>query len=373
VRTPIRKLHLAAILGLWAALMSAGHSPDLQAQQPKVGQPSQAKDKGPSLLDMLNDALAAQLKRKTAADDESAAHALYDQMIATMRNAKSLSYVSHYMWETKRDPKGDKKIGECTYRAWLKKPNYFRVEAESAEPAESAEKTKSASAGKATAKKSGGTLIGDGDNLWIYWLQGRPRWYGAGGPLEDDKTYEKTRFTSYMKKPAPPHRHSIGHETGELGAGMAMPILDPSTFHGYTDSLQPYLDSVKSRGTEKVAGEECDKIELSIMKHQRSWLLWLSKRDHLPRKLDQVIRVSYDIVVHEEWSSVALDVEIPDTLFAWKPPEDWTQWRQPEPDDLLLKPGTTAPEFALASADGRRIKLSDYRRQVVWLYIWRAG
>ena len=29
---------------------------------------------------------------------------------------------------------------------------------------------------------------------------------------------------------------------------MSMPIIDPSTFHGYTDSLQAYLDGVKGLG-----------------------------------------------------------------------------------------------------------------------------
>jgi hypothetical protein len=152
-----------------------------------------------------------------------------------------------------------------------------------------------------------------------------------------------------------------------------MPVLDPSTFHGYTDSLQEYLDGVKSLGTEKVDGEECDKIEVSIMKHQRSWLLWISQQDHLPRKLDEIIRVSYEIIVHEQWSSVTVDGEIPDSMFAWKPPKGWTQWQQPEPDEQLLKPGTKASDFELTATEGQPVKLADYRGQVVWLYIWRAG
>ncbi len=176
-----------------------------------------------------------------------------------------------------------------------------------------------------------------------------------------------------MTKPAPQGGHSIGHETGFLGAGLGMPIIDPSTFHGYTDSLQAYVDGVKSLGAEKVGAEDCDQIEVSIMKHQRSWFLWLSKRDHLPRKLRQVVRVSYDIVMTEEWSSVTLDADIPDSMFAWKPPAGWTEWMQPPIEAGLLKPGTLAPDFELASADGGRIKLSDYRGRVVWFYVWRAG
>jgi outer membrane lipoprotein-sorting protein len=289
------------------------------------------------------DATEAKSDSGDSFSDEPAAHALYDQMVEAMRKANSLSFTSHYVWEAR-----GKTLGDSTYQAWLKKPNYFRVETELA----SGEKR--------------GVLVGDGDHLWIYWPQGRPGFYG----LDPD---EATRLTSYMTKRTPQGRHSIGHEVALLGAGMSMPILDPSTFHGYTDSLQPYLDGVKSLGSEAVDGEECDKIELSLMKHQRSWVLWLSRQDHLPRKLEQTIRVSYDIVMHEQWSSVTLDGEIPETLFAWSPPEGWTRYTLPDPDDLLLKPGAVAPDFDLESADGSRIKLSDYRGKVIWFYIWRAG
>ena len=176
-----------------------------------------------------------------------------------------------------------------------------------------------------------------------------------------------------MTKPAPLNGHSIGHEMQFLGAGICMPILDPSTYHGYTDSLQEYLDGVRGLPAEKVGDEECDRIELSIMKHQRSWYLWLSRRDHLPRKLKQIVRASYDLITNEEWSSVTLNAEMPETLFAWKPPEGWTEWKLPPIEAGLLKTGAKAPDFELASTEGKPIKLSDYRGKTVWFYVWRAG
>ncbi len=285
---------------------------------------------------------AAKESKTVVFRDEPAAHALYNQMIAALRKANSLSFVSHFQDEYKR------KVTNSTYRVWLKKPNYFRVEAES------------------TGNKTKGILIGDGKTLWIYWPEGRPKFW-----IEEDAAYQKTRLNSYMKKPAPPACHSIWHEMPLLGTGL--PILELSTFHGYTDCMQEYIDGVKGLPAEKVDAEPCDGIEVSIMKHQRSWYLWLCRRDHLPRKLEEIVRLGNDIVVRERWSSVVVNGEIANRMFAWKPPKDWKQWRLPRPEERLLKPGAKAPDFQLASADGKRIKLSDYRGQVVWFYIWRAG
>jgi hypothetical protein len=152
-----------------------------------------------------------------------------------------------------------------------------------------------------------------------------------------------------------------------------MPVLDPSTFFGYTDSLQRYMDGVRAIGKEKIGDQECDGIEVSIMKHQRSWYLWLSPTDHLPRKLKQVVRVAYDITMLEVWSDVVLDGPMPAEKFVWTPPEGWRQWQLPKPEDLLLKPGTAAPDFELPLVDGKLVKLSDFRDKIVWFYLWRAG
>ena len=268
--------------------------------------------------------------------DEPEANALFVKMIETMRNAESLSY------------KGD--CGNCIYTIWMKKPNYFRVETVNSNGVEC------------------GTIVGDGDNLWIYWPENRPHFSS-----EDRASYEKTASKVYMKEATPIGRHSIGHKTGLLGAGMGMTIIDPSTFHGYTDSLQPYLDGVRSWEAESIDGHECDVIEVSFMKRQRIWYIWLSKQDHLPRKLKEVVRVSRPLIGYERWSDVTINAEIPNEKFAWSPPEGWRQWHLPDPAENLLKPGAEAPDFELLLADETKARLSDYRGKIVWFYMWRVG
>ena len=243
--------------------------------------------------------------------DEPAAHALYKQMIEAMRKAKSLSYVSHYTL-------GEK--GKVSRR--LHVPGV----------AEKAELLSRGSGGlrrrdEEMAKTAGGgrgILIGDGNTLWIYWPEGRSKY-----EFEDAEGVRENA-ADLLHEEAGPAGRALHRPRDRLARRRhGMPVIDPSTFHGYTDSLQAYLDGVKSLPAEKVGGEECDKIEVSIMKHQRSWYLWLSKRDHLPRKLKEIVRVSYDLVIDEEWSSVTINADIPDTMFAWKPPKGWTQWRMP--------------------------------------------
>jgi outer membrane lipoprotein-sorting protein len=286
-----------------------------------------------------NEAASTTATAKDMFKDEPEAHALYDKMIETMRNAESLCYRSSSS-ESGTGPE---------YLIWMKKPNYFRVE------------TKNIRGDKC------GTLVGDGDNLWIFW----PQW---NSPVSNQAGGNRTGQPKvYMKKAAPLGRHSIGHEVGQLRAGIGMTIIDPSTFHGYTDSLQPYVDGVKSWYTESIDGQECDVIEVSFMKCQRIWYIWLSKQDHLPRKLKQVVRVANPLIGYEYWSDVHINIEVPDKLFVWEPPDGWQEWTQPDLDEKLLKAGTEAPDFELFLADETMVKLSDYRGKIVWLYIWRAG
>jgi len=281
-------------------------------------------------------------------EDEPVGHALYDKMIETIHQAVSLSYTGkcnnpQRNWRLHKNVSG-------TYKIWMKKPNLLRVEAIDSDGVPR------------------GTIVGDGDNIWIFWNEGRPFF----NEIEERNSYEKTRSNVYMKKVIPTGGYSIGHEIVLLGAEVSS-IIDPGIFSGYTDSLEPYLDGVRYRGQDKINEEKCEVIEVSFMKRQRSWYLWLSSQDNLPRRMKEIIQTTDDYIGIERWLDVTIDTEIPDDKFAWSPPEGWQQWEMPKLEDKLLKPETIAPDFNLPSTDGGKISLSDNRGKIVWIYIWRAG
>ncbi len=273
--------------------------------------------------------------------DEPAAHALYEKMIETIRQAESLSYTSVC------DDDPDER--NSAYNILLKKPNYFRVE-------------------MSNFLSKGSTFVGNGDNLWFYWKGIRP--FSA---YEDSDSYEKTREKVYIKKATPIGKYSIREQINMFGMAWFVTILDPSTFHGHADSLETYIDGIRSRGTDYVKEEECEVIEVSFMKAHLTRYFWISRKDHLPRKIKEIVRLASNKVEVEEFSDMTRKARISQQKFTWSPPAGWRQWEKPGPDDILLKPGTEAPGFDLLSANGSKIKLSDYRGKVIWLYIWQCG
>jgi peroxiredoxin/outer membrane lipoprotein-sorting protein len=273
--------------------------------------------------------------------DEPKARALYEKMIETMRQAESLSYTVKCSGPTSLS---------ASYTVWMKKPNYFRVETVNQR------------------NEKCGTIVGDGEHLWIFWPGECPLL-----TLEEKENYEQSQYNFYMKMVLPPGMHSLGHAIMDCGAGLGMATIDPSTFHGYTDSFQPYLDGARFMGTDKVDDKEYDVIEVSFMKRQRNWYLWLSREDHLPRKLTEIVRVRKDLVQHEKWLDVTVNAKIPSEKFVWTPPDGWRQWKKPALDSTLLALKQAAPDFELPLVGGDKVKLSDYKGKIVWLYIWRVG
>jgi len=275
--------------------------------------------------------------------DEPEARALYERMIETIKSAESLCYESTF-----RNDSDDGPLGHGSYRVWMKKPNYFHVDARLGDG------------------DRRGVLVGDGRHAWSYWPNGRP-WFSG----EDHDAYEKSRFKVYMKEPALPGKYSIGHAV-VLKKSNWFPVLDPSVFQGVRDALEPYTDYIRDAGLEKVGDEACRVIEISYLDHGRSHYFWISRRDHLPRRLKRVLRSGQVVEDREEWSNVALNTPMPLEKFVWKPPKGWQPWQPPKLADRLLKPGQTAPDFELQSVDGGKVSLSAYRGQVVWLTFWRV-
>ena len=291
----------------------------------------------------------AALATGAAADEfkeEPAARALYDRMLKALGEAQSLYYDSAYRVEA-----DGKESGRCTFSVWIRKPNLFRLEARKANGAKA------------------GTIVGDGRNLWLTWAGERPFFQSN----EEKADWERSKLAVYLQEPAAPGHHSVAHKTSLLGAGMSMAVFNPSLFHGCPSSLDPYLDGVRGCGTEKRDGEICDGIEISYMSHQRSVHVWLSRKDGLPRRLRQVVRVSSDIVSEEVWTNVRRDGPLDDALFRWTPPDGWKRWRLPEPSERMVGPGEPAPEFRLRNREGGKTALSDFRGKLVWLCLWRVG
>ena len=273
--------------------------------------------------------------------DEAAAHVLYDTMIRTLHDARSLSYTSACSNPEERT---------SHYRVWLKKPGSFHLE-----------QTNDAST-KST------TLLDDGNYLWVHWTGDRPTL-----PIDTEKSRADPRSDVYVKRASLAGGGSIRNEAALLGTALIGLIFDPSIFYGSSNSLVSCIDGIRSRGTNPARGEMCDVIEVSFLRARRTWYLWLSRQDHLPRKLKEVVRGADTRVTVEEWSSVTLNGEIPPKMLAWSPPPPWRQWDPPRLEDSLLKSGQKAPDFALRSARRGKLSLSDYRGRVVWLYVWDTG
>ncbi|MBN2070120.1 MAG: redoxin domain-containing protein [Candidatus Krumholzibacteriota bacterium] len=158
-----------------------------------------------------------------------------------------------------------------------------------------------------------------------------------------------------------------------MQTAMTVSIFEFSTFHGYDDPMLEHLDAVRGLGSEVTGGEECDVIEVSFMLGQRKKKYWISRENHIPVRLEQVIETVPRYITTEKWSNIEPGLDIDDRLFDWQPGEGWYEYREPVLEDGLIKAGEIAPDFELDLYSGGRFKLSRQRGNLVWLVFWRVG
>jgi outer membrane lipoprotein-sorting protein len=258
-----------------------------------------------------------------------------------LQKLDSFRFESRYLWTA-----GGDVIGDCTLRYFLERPGRYRVEVVDKKG------------------KVAGLLICDGRNCWKRWPQGTRIFSHYAGSSE-------LEYEVYMKERAFPGK-SVSHQLSLLPQ-VCMPVFNANVFFGGEESVMEYLDDVEIVGEETIGGEPCHILKVSMMKGQRVRTLWLSKRDHLPRKLFGELVVAKPQTTTEVWEKIVLDPDLDGELFAWEPPAGWEERRLPTLMERLLQVGDEAADFTLDDALGKPLSLSDYKGKIIWLMFWRIG
>ncbi len=285
---------------------------------------------------------ARQWREALIVKDEPAARAMYEAMIEAIRQAERLSYTSYC---------SGLESGRTSFcQVSQQKPDRFRIQVANGPSSKST------------------TLLGDGNDVWTFWAGERPR-----SSIDDDQSHDEAASDIYIRRPASAGPSDAAREIARFGRPWYGLILDPDIFHGHADRFEPYIDGIRARGRNDVGAEVCDVIEVSYMQAQRTRVFWISRKDHLPRRIKEIVRLADIHIAIEEWAKPAVDGDIPAKTLTWSPPEGWRPWTPPTPERFLLAADREAPDFALPSADKGTISLSDYRGQVVWLCMWQVG
>ncbi len=273
--------------------------------------------------------------------NEPEAQALYEAMVEAAHQAKTLSY--HCFCDGT-----DSRISAFAVR--LEKPNRARI-----------------SLHNGYSKKTT-TLLADGDRLRVFWSGDRPTM-----KVDDFARYEQPESNVYVDMACSPDGDDIVSKMARLGLAWSNLIWSPSVFFRGADEFEPYIDGIRYRGRNEAGGEECDVIEISYFKAQRIRHYWLSREDHLPRRIKEIIRLADNHVIAEDWFGVEIDASIETKEFQWFPQDGYRVWDPPHCDEFLLERGAEAPDFELSSISGDAIHLADFRGRVVWLCLWQVG
>jgi len=176
------------------------------------------------------------------------------------------------------------------------------------------------------------------------------------------------------------HGNSISHDIMNYGSSVSMPVLYLSKFFGSSSALEDENMTVIYLGDDTVKGIKTHHIKVVLLGGQRISEYWISPADNLPRKMEEnlVMSASNSSLRRELWSNVAINENLSDSLFSWKPPENWKEYAHPTQElmeDSLSKMKQNLYETfrGLKLLDGGTFNLRDYNGKLVLLVFWRLG
>lgn len=286
--------------------------------------------------------------------DTAAGRNYFALMNDALLNARTLKFECFQVMESAMDGQNLKK--QARYSVWLKKGNLARVEMRDI-----------------AFPEDGSDIIYDGKKLWAYFVGKNAMVY-----LDEKNILGETKNV-YMTKDIS-HGASLSHDIPNYGSLVSMPVLYLSKFFGYRSALEDESMTVIYQGEDTVNGEKMHHIKVMLLGGQRISDYWISPADNLPRKMEEklVMNAAYSSVRRESWSNVTINGTLPDSLFAWKPPENWTEYRHPSlkimEDSLCrMKQNQYETFTGLSLLNGETFNLSDYKGQMVLIVFWRLG
>ncbi|MEI6886350.1 MAG: redoxin domain-containing protein [Bacteroidota bacterium] len=278
----------------------------------------------------------------------------FKQMNKALLDAKTLRFNCYQVQESNMDGKNWKH--EINYAVWLKKGNRARVEIRDV-----------------IFPDDGSDIIYDGKSLWAYYV-------GTNSTVAlDENTILGKVKNRYLTKDIS-QGSSLSHDMMNYGSSVSMPVLYLSKFFGYQSALEDKDMTVSYIGEDTVSGVMTHHIKVQMLGGQRIADYWISLTDNFPRKMEEVLvmNASANSKRTERWSNVSFNVDMPDSLFCWKPPDNWIEYSHPtqkalEDSQNDKKKNLNGTFVNLDLIGGGKFNLRDYSGKIVLLVFWRLG
>jgi len=278
----------------------------------------------------------------------------FNLMNNALSDAKTLRFDCSQVLESNQD--GNNWKHEMKYAVWLKKGNLARVEIRDV-----------------LFPDDGSNIIYDGKSLWAYYVGEK-----LTVVLDKNTILGKVK-NMYMIKDIS-QGSSLSHDIMNYGASVSMPVLYLSKFFGYHSALEDEEMTVSYIGEDTVNEARTHHIKVEMLGGQRISDYWISATDYLPRKMEEILVMNTSANSHrtERWSNVALNEDLPDSLFSWKPPDNWKEYSRPaqklmEDSQIDMKKNFYRTFTNLALLGGGTFNLRDYKGKMVLLVFWRLG